>query len=418
MSAHVYIEASSGFSKSPQVFPNGEIAVQAQDNRRTPDELVSTLAALSFFAGLPEEDLRFVAGIVQEVALEEGEYLFQEGDPGDAFFVLETGGVELAVSHAEGQEEKLSQRRPGEIMGEMALASGSPRSFFARATESALLFRIDRDGFGVMVDNPRFARRVLESLARDQRALDLRVSAQGRLDAKPSGGGVDVREMSRVMQRGLLPEEAPRLSGFDIAAGTRQEPDGAGRTIWDYFRLGDGRTGLVILNVQGEGLPAGHYLAIARSLFRELAKDHQDLQGLLARVNSGLAVAVVEEMDQFVEAGVLLPSEGGVEWAGAGRCPGAIIRRSGVFEEFSTHGPPLGMLEGFMYGTQRMELGVGDAVIVFSEAPQGIFRGAADLVASLQGKPVGEIVSTVQKALKKAQEGEGSETSVLFIRKQ
>ena len=71
-----------------------------------------------------------------------------------------------------------------------------------------------------------------------------------------------------------------------------------------------------------------------------------------------------------------------------------------------------------MYGTQRMELGAGDAVIVLSEAPQGIFRGAADLVASLQGKPVGEVVSTVHKALKKAQEGEAAETSVLFIRKQ
>ena len=267
------------------------------------------------------------------------------------------------------------------------------------------------------IDLKKANRRVLESLAKDQRALDLRVSAQERLDAKGSGGGVDVREMSRILQKGLLPEEAPRVPGFDIAAGTRQEPDGVGRTIWDYFHLGDDRIGLVSLNVQGEGLPAGHYLAVARSLFRELAKDHDDLQGLLARVNSGLAVAVVEGMDQYVEAGILLPSEGGVEWAGAGRCPGAIIRRSGVFEEFSTHGPPLGMLEGFLYGTQRMELGAGDAVIVFSEAPQGIFRGAADLVASLQGKPVGEVVSTVHKALKKAQEGEGVETSVLFIRK-
>ncbi len=392
--------------------------MQAQDHNRTKDELVSALEALAFFAGLPEEDLSLVAGIIQEVALEEGEFLFQEGDPGDSFFVLEAGGVELAVSHAEGQEEKLSNRRPGEIMGEMALASGSPRSFFARATESTTLFRIDRVGFDEMVDNPRLARRVLESLAKDQRALDLRVSAQGRLDAKASAGGVYVREMSRILQKGLLPEEAPRVSGFDIAAGTRHEPDGVGRTIWDYFHLGDDRIGLVSLNVQGEGLPAGHYLAVARSLFRELAKDHHDLQGLLARVNSGLAMAVVEGMDQYVEAGILLPSEGGVEWAGAGRCPGAIIRRSGVFEEFSTHGPPLGMLEGFLYGTQRIELGAGDAVIVFSEAPKGIFRGAADLVASLQGKPVGEVVSTVLKALKKAQEGEGAETSVLFIRKQ
>lgn len=225
-------------------------------------------------------------------------------------------------------------------------------------------------------------------------------------------------EISRVIQRGLIPREAPRVKGYDIAAGTNLEDQGRGGTVWDFTTLKDGRTAILALNVQGEGLPPGHYLAIARSLIRELAKDQEGLDGLLARVNAGLAAAVVEGMEQYVEAGVLLPWDGHVEWAGAGRCPGGVIRRTGIFEEFSSHGPPLGMLEGFLYGTQRMELGVGDAVIVLSEASQGIFRGAADLVASLQGKPVGDIVSTVQRALKKAQAEEPGETSILFIRRQ
>ena len=225
-------------------------------------------------------------------------------------------------------------------------------------------------------------------------------------------------EISRVIQRGLIPREAPRVKGFDIAAGTILEEDGGGGTIWDFTPLRDGRIALMALNVLGTGLPSAHYLAITRSLLRELGKDQEGLKGLLARVNSGLASAVVEGMEQYVEAGVLLPWEDQVEWAGAGRCLGGIIRRAGIFEEFSTHGPPLGMMEGFRYGTQRLELGVGDAVIVLSEASQGIFRGAADLVANLQGKPVGEIVTTVQKALRKARAADPLETSILFIRRQ
>ena len=225
-------------------------------------------------------------------------------------------------------------------------------------------------------------------------------------------------DVSRRIQRGLLPAEAPRIPGFDLAAGTRLADDGSGRTVWDHFQLRDGRTGLVNLNVQGDGLPPGIHLAIARGLLRELGRDHEDLQGFLARVNSGLAAAALENVDQFVEAGVLLPSEGGVEWAGAGRCPGAVIRRDGVFEEFSTHGPPLGMMAGFQYGTERMELGAGDAVIVLSETSQGIFRGAADLVASLQGKPAAEVVTMVHKALAKALPEVSVEASVLFVRKQ
>ena len=76
------------------------------------------------------------------------------------------------------------------------------------------------------------------------------------------------------------------------------------------------------------------------------------------------------------------------------------------------------MMAGFQYGTERMELGAGDAVIVLSETSQGIFRGAADLVASLQGKPAAEVVTMVHKALAKALPEVSVEASVLFVRKQ
>ena len=392
--------------------------MQLEDQSWSMEEVTPLLRKVSFFEGLSDEELGQVASIIRKAVVEEQEILFQEGDEGDAFYIVHEGGVELTVTRPSGQVEKLALRRPGEAFGEMALLNEAPRSATARAASPSTLIRVDKGSFRELLGSNKLALGVLSSLSRALRALDMRFSAQERLDAARSGGGVDVSEMSRLLQRGLIPEAAPRIKGFDIAAGTNLENEGEGRTTWDFAELKDGRTALINLNVQGEGLPPGHYLAMARSLLRELARDHEDLQGLLARVNSGLAAAVVEGMEQYVEVGILLPGEGAVEWAGAGRCPGAIIRRSGVFEEFSTHGPPLGMMEGFLYGTQRMELGAGDAVIVLSEASQGIFRGAADLVASLQGKPVGEIVSTVHKALKKALPDATLETSVLFVRRQ
>lgn len=225
-------------------------------------------------------------------------------------------------------------------------------------------------------------------------------------------------EISRILQRALIPRAAPRVRGYDIAAGTSLEENGRGATLWDHSSLNDGRVALLTLNVLGEGLPPGHYLTVARTLFRELAKDLGELKDLLPRVNAGLASAVVEGMEQYVEAGLLLPSADHVDWAGAGRCLGGVIRRSGIFEEFTTHGPPLGMMEGFQYGVQRLNLGVGDAVIVLSHASQGVFRGAADLVASLQGKPVGDVVSTLQRAMRKAQGEDPQEVSILLVRRQ
>jgi hypothetical protein len=43
--------------------------------------------------------------------------------------------------------------------------------------------------------------------------------------------------------------------------------------------------------------------------------------------------------------------------------------------------------------------------------------GAADLLAQLHGKPAGEIVASLHKAIRKAQRDERSETSVFYVRK-
>lgn len=390
----------------------------SEDQNGSMEEVLSVLRKVSFFEDLHDDDLESVARLVDTTDVEEGEYVYREGEAGDAFYVVKDGGIDLVAARPSGEVEKLAHRRPGDTFGEVAILNEAPQSASALATVSSTLLRVDRESFQVLLGNHQLARRVLASLSKALRAAEMRLGAVERLNAKDPGDGVDVADISRVIQRGLLPEEAPQISGFDIAAGTSLAEGGPGRTVWDFCKLKDGRTALVTLSVQGEGLPSGLYLTVARSLLRELARDHLELTGMLARVNSGLAVAVVEGMDQYVEAGILLPSERGVEWAGAGRCPGAIIRRNGVFEEFSTHGPPLGMLDGFLYGTQTMELGAGDAVLVLSEASPGIFRGAADLVASLQGKPVGDVVSTVHKALNKADPDGSVEASVLFVRKQ
>lgn len=392
--------------------------MQVQDGSWPTEEIVLQLQRVSFFEGLPREDLVAIAGLVERALAEEDEIIFREGDEGDAFYVVQEGGVELTVRRGRLEMEKLAHRRPGEAFGEMALLDGAPRSATARATRETVLIRIGRDRFRELLGPETLAFRILASLSAALRALDKRLAAEDRLSGSAAGGGAEVDRMSRLLQRGLLPSSAPSLPGFDLAAGTNLEDHGPGRTLWDHFALKDGRRGVAALNVQGDGFPPAHYLGTTRSLLRELARDHSDLDGLLARVNSGVAAGIVEGMEQYVEAGILLPRDGSVEWAGAGRCPGAIIRRNGVLEEFSSHGPPLGMMDGFLYGTRRMELGAGDAVIVLSEAPQGIFRGAADLVASLHGKPVAEIVTTVQRALKKARPDDEPETSVLLIRKQ
>lgn len=392
--------------------------MQVKDRNWPLDEVLRLLRKVSFFEGLSNEDLAQVASLVERVEVEEGEWIFREGDEGDSFYIVYSGGVELLVAHQSGSFEKLAYRRPGDAFGEMSLLDDAPRSAGARAREASVLLRVNREGFRRLLGENRIALRVMAALSRALRALDLRLSALERLGAKGGpAGGVDVAEISRVIQRGILPREAPRAPGYDLAAGTQLEDTGEGRTVWDHFPLADGRVGLAVMQVGGDGLPAGHHLALAKALFRSLAARDADLARLLEGANQGMVAAAVEGIEQPVEVGLLAVGEKAVEWAAAGRCSGAVIRRTGVLEELPSHGPPLGVLEGFRYDRHAVGLGPGDELLVLSEAPTGLFRGAADLVASLQGKPVGEIVATLQKALKKARGQAGVETSVLLLRK-
>lgn len=227
-----------------------------------------------------------------------------------------------------------------------------------------------------------------------------------------------VGRASRLIQKALLPRNAPSLKGYDIAAGTSLlEEGGLGGTIWDAFPLERGRVALVTLDIRGGSSIPAHHLALARILFRELREEYGELARLVPRVNQALHRSSPEGLDVPVESGIVVLGPDALEWASAGQLPGAVIRRDGTFVEFTSHGPPLGMLDGFQYGTQRVTLEAGDMVIVLSHISQGLFRGAADLLVSLQGQAAGEIVGKLHRAIRRAQGEKPREVTVVFVRK-
>lgn len=242
------------------------------------------------------------------------------------------------------------------------------------------------------------------------------VGGEGVRDADVGADG-GFHAVSRVLQAVLLPAVAPRVEGFDVAAGTTTEETGRGGSVWDWVTLRDGRIAFLTLDVRQEGLPPAHLLGVARTVIRGLAADYAALPEILAKANEALSAAALDGFDQFVEVGMLVARPDGVEWASAGRVPGGVIRRGGALEEFEAHGPPLGMLGGFKYSVQEVTVSAGDAVLVLSHASHGLFLGAADLVAQLHGKPSGELVTTLHRTIRQAHGDERTETSVLYARK-
>jgi CRP-like cAMP-binding protein len=381
------------------------------------EEVVGLLKQVDLFEGLPDDDLAGIAGIVEGLAIDREELVFEEGEPGDAFYIVFQGAVEIVKTRPDASEEKLAVRRSGEGFGEMALLNDAPRSATARASEPSQLISIPREAFQGLLGGDSLALRMMQVLSKALRALGVRFASVEKIQDPGASVRTEAHGISRLMQAGLLPKTAPKIEGHDVAAGTTTEDEGRGGSAWDWVALGDGRSALLTLDVRQDGFPPAYHIGVARGVLRSLVREDITLTELLVRANEALASADVDGLDQYVEAGVMVVGPEEIEWASAGRVPGGIIRRDGSFEELGAHGPPLGMMSGFSYGVQRLSLRPGDAAFVLSHGSRGLFMGAADLMAQLHGKPAGEIVSTLHRAIRKAQGDDRTETSVLFVRK-
>jgi CRP/FNR family transcriptional regulator, cyclic AMP receptor protein len=109
---------------------------------------------------------------------EAGAVIFREGEPGDLFYCLVEGEVEVRQG-----EKLLALLGPGELLGELALIDDGPRSASALAHTACALAPVDEQQFLFMVQHtPYFAldvMRVLVERLRQERSGVVPASALG-----------------------------------------------------------------------------------------------------------------------------------------------------------------------------------------------------------------------------------------------
>ncbi|WP_217595089.1 SLC13 family permease [Cohnella sp. GbtcB17] len=110
------------------------------------------IADIALFKGLSNVDLAKVLGRLERRTLRADETLFRAGDPGDGMYIVLSGRIALYVEPNEGARRALTVLREGDMLGEMALLTGEPRSATAVAAAETELFEIGEETFRQLIE--------------------------------------------------------------------------------------------------------------------------------------------------------------------------------------------------------------------------------------------------------------------------
>lgn len=100
-----------------------------------------------FVKALLADEADSLRDAMETVRLSDGQILFRRGEPGDAFYIIDSGQIRIFTLDEEGSELTLNTLGAGEAFGELALVDDRPRSASAAALGSATLLCLRREDF-------------------------------------------------------------------------------------------------------------------------------------------------------------------------------------------------------------------------------------------------------------------------------
>ena len=129
-----------------------------------------TIQHLPLFRVLKTPDRRTIETQLQETCYGKGQYIFQEGDPADYFYVLKEGTVKCVKSSPDGRQVTLKILMPGDLFCcEAAAFNGAPHPGCAKPMGDVRVLRLRKKTyFDMLRRNPEAAIEVIKYLGQRQ----------------------------------------------------------------------------------------------------------------------------------------------------------------------------------------------------------------------------------------------------------
>ncbi len=215
-------------------------------------------------------------------------------------------------------------------------------------------------------------------------------------------------QIARDIQRGLLPDAAPEVEGFDLA-GLSEPADETGGDTFDFVPLPDGRCLVVVADASGHGIGPALVVAETRAMLRAASFHKCDIGQVLSTVNTLLTQDL---HGRFVTCfiGLLDPATQTMTYASAGHGPILFFHRdTEQFDASPATAVPLGLFEDADYSEiETCRFAPGDFLAVTTD---GFFEAANDtgelygvdrlmeLLACVKDEPAAEILRTLHNTI-------------------
>jgi sigma-B regulation protein RsbU (phosphoserine phosphatase) len=175
------------------------------------------------------------------------------------------------------------------------------------------------------------------------------------------------KAFAETIQRALLPRDSPEVPGLELGAVYESAARvDVGGDVYDFMQLADGRLAVVLGDVTGHGIEATADMAMAKFVFRSLAREHPDPSDFLAHANDVVVGEIA--VGKFITMAYLtIDPLGEVACSSAGHPMPRLLLPDGSVESLACGGLALGIDAPQEYDEVHATMPPGAAVVVYTD---------------------------------------------------
>lgn len=152
-------------------FPIRDVYMKKEEVKEESSEnLVALLSKVDFLQNLNKGELQDVSKLLKHVLFAAGEYIIQQGEKGDSFYIIKSGQVRVTATNPYGDVFLDKELKTGNFFGEISVLTGEPRTANVQAITDTKLLMLDKSDFeNILKKYPNTDAKICEKIAERQK---------------------------------------------------------------------------------------------------------------------------------------------------------------------------------------------------------------------------------------------------------